>query len=89
MKQEKLKFYSEDGPGLPHSLEYRYFQVGECPREQAFERPEHRGFRSIVAALDYGQPGVAGAQGVVLSRKYSEMRLANLAGVGEALKRLG
>jgi hypothetical protein len=31
----------------------------------------------------------AGAQGVVLSRKYSEMRLANLAGCGAALKRLG
>jgi hypothetical protein len=31
----------------------------------------------------------AGAQGIVLSRKYSEMRLANLAGVGAALKELG
>ena len=31
----------------------------------------------------------AGAQGVVLSRKYSEMRLANLAAVGDALKALG
>jgi hypothetical protein len=31
----------------------------------------------------------AGAHGVVLSRKYSEMRLANLAGVGQALKALG
>ena len=30
----------------------------------------------------------AGAQGVVLSRKYSEMRLKNLAGVGAALKEL-
>jgi hypothetical protein len=30
-----------------------------------------------------------GAPGVVLSRKYAEMRLANLAGCGEALKELG
>jgi len=38
---------------------------------------------AVVAAFE------AGAQGVVLSRKYSEMRLANLAGVGEALRRIG
>lgn len=31
----------------------------------------------------------AGAQGVVLSRKYSEMKLTNLKGAGEALKELG
>jgi hypothetical protein len=31
----------------------------------------------------------SGAQGVVLSRKYSEMRLRNLAAVGDALKELG
>jgi hypothetical protein len=30
----------------------------------------------------------AGAQGVILSRKYSEMRLANLSGAGEAIKEL-
>jgi len=30
-----------------------------------------------------------GAQGVVLSRKYSEMRLENLAGAGDAIKELG
>lgn len=30
-----------------------------------------------------------GAQGVVLSRKYSEMRLDNLAGAGDAVKELG
>jgi hypothetical protein len=30
-----------------------------------------------------------GAQGVILSRKYSEMRLTNLAGAGQALKDLG
>jgi hypothetical protein len=29
-----------------------------------------------------------GAQGVVLSRKYSEMRLDNLAGAGDAIKEL-
>ena len=31
----------------------------------------------------------SGAQGVILSRKYSEMKLANLAAAGEALKDLG
>jgi hypothetical protein len=31
----------------------------------------------------------AGAPGVILSRKYSEMKLANLSGAGEALKDLG
>jgi hypothetical protein len=30
----------------------------------------------------------AGAHGVILSRKYSEMRLANLSGAGEAIKEL-
>jgi hypothetical protein len=29
-----------------------------------------------------------GAEGVVLSRKYSEMRLANLAGAGDAIRSL-
>lgn len=32
---------------------------------------------------------VSGASGVILSRKYSEMRLANLAAAGEALQELG
>ena len=31
----------------------------------------------------------AGADGVLLSRKYSEMKLANLRGAGEAIKQLG
>jgi hypothetical protein len=31
----------------------------------------------------------AGAPGVVLSRKYAEMKLTNLAGTGEALRELG
>jgi hypothetical protein len=31
----------------------------------------------------------AGAQGVVLSRKYSEMKLANLAGAGQGLREAG
>jgi hypothetical protein len=38
---------------------------------------------SVIAAFR------AGAPGVVLSRKYSEMRLANLAAVGDALRELG
>jgi len=31
----------------------------------------------------------SGAQGVVLSRKYSEMKLANLAGAGQGLREAG
>ena len=31
----------------------------------------------------------AGADGIILSRKYSEMRLANLAGAGEGLREAG
>jgi hypothetical protein len=31
----------------------------------------------------------AGAQGVILSRKYSEMKLGNLKGAGEAIKQVG
>jgi hypothetical protein len=31
----------------------------------------------------------AGAQGVVLCRKYSEMKLANLAGAGQGLREAG
>lgn len=31
----------------------------------------------------------AGAHGVLLSRKYSEMRVANLSGAGEAIRELG
>ena len=31
----------------------------------------------------------AGVQGIVISRKYSEMRLDSLSGVGDALKQLG
>src|SRR5262245_46358649 len=38
---------------------------------------------SVKAAL------TSGAAGVILSRKYSEMKLANLAAAGEALKDLG
>ncbi|TVR49820.1 MAG: hypothetical protein EA425_11355 [Puniceicoccaceae bacterium] len=38
-------------------------------------------FAAVTAALE------AGAQGVVLSRKYSEMRLANLAAAGDAVRR--
>jgi hypothetical protein len=30
-----------------------------------------------------------GADGVLLSRKYSEMRLANLSGAGDAIRQLG
>lgn len=38
---------------------------------------------AVTAALS------AGAPGVLLSRKYSEMRLANLSGAGDAIRELG
>jgi hypothetical protein len=31
----------------------------------------------------------AGSDGVILSRKYSEMKLANLSGAGAAIRQLG
>jgi hypothetical protein len=37
----------------------------------------------VLAAYKTGVPGI------VLSRKYSEMKLANLAGAGEAIRQLG
>jgi hypothetical protein len=40
-------------------------------------------YASTMAALK------AGAPGVILSRKYSEMRLTNLAGAGKAIKEFG
>ena len=41
------------------------------------------GTRDAVVAAFHG-----GAHGVILSRKYSEMKLANLSGAGEAIKQL-
>ena len=38
---------------------------------------------AVLAAFRVGAPGV------VLSRKYSEMKLANLAAAGEAIRQLG
>ncbi len=49
--------------------------LAHCSREQV---------KAAVLAAFAG-----GAQGVVLSRKYSEMQLANLSGAGEALRELG
>jgi hypothetical protein len=43
-----------------------------------------QGTRDAVLAAFRG-----GAHGVILSRKYSEMKLANLSGAGEAIKQLG
>jgi hypothetical protein len=57
--------------------------------------PRHRSIRFVVAALISSPEDVyaattaalkAGAQGVIFSRKYSEMRLANLAAGGRAVK---
>lgn len=49
--------------------------ITRCSREQVRD--------AVLAAFD------GGAAGVVLSRKYSEMRLDNLAGAGDALKEMG
>ncbi len=50
---------------------------GECPTTPERVRD------AVLGALR------GGAQGVILSRKYSEMQLANLSGAGQALKELG
>ena len=47
------------------------------------ERPLFVTKAAVMAAFQ------AGAHGVLLSRKYSEMRLANLSGAGEAIRELG
>lgn len=56
----------------------------DIPTDLKHSRTTPQGVRdAVLAALR------AGAHGVLLSRKYSEMRLANLGGAGEALKSLG
>ena len=45
--------------------------------------PEERAFDAVQAALR------AGSDGVLLSRKYSEMKLANLRGAGAGIKLSG
>ena len=56
----------------------------DIPTEKGEKKTQPSDVRAAVkAAL------TAGASGVVLSRKYSEMRLANLSAAGEALKELG
>lgn len=53
----------------------------DIPTEQGEKKTEASDVRAAVkAAMN------AGAQGVILSRKYSEMRLANLSAAGEALR---
>jgi hypothetical protein len=56
----------------------------DIPTGAAESKCTPEGVRDAVKAAFAG-----GAQGVVLSRKYSEMRLANLAGAGQALQELG
>ncbi len=55
----------------------------DIPTDAKNSKCTPQGTRDAVAAAFR-----AGAHGVVLSRKYSEMRLANLSGAGEAIKEL-
>jgi hypothetical protein len=56
----------------------------DIPTGESHSKSTPEGTRdAVLAALR------AGAPGVILSRKYSEMKLANLSGAGEALKKLG
>jgi hypothetical protein len=51
--------------------------------------PTAKGEKETTAEDTYASTAAAlraGAQGLVLSRKYSEMRLANLAGAGKAIR---
>lgn len=56
----------------------------DIPTDEKHSKSTPGGTRDAVLAAFRG-----GAHGVVLSRKYSEMKLANLSGAGEALKQLG
>src|SRR5215469_723562 len=56
----------------------------DIPTGAANSKCTPAGTRDAVLAAFHG-----GADGVILSRKYSEMKLANLAGAGEAIKSLG
>jgi hypothetical protein len=56
----------------------------DIPTRAANSKCTPEGTRNAVMAAFHG-----GADGVILSRKYSEMKLANLAGAGDAIKALG
>ncbi len=56
----------------------------DIPTDQSHSKCTPQGTRDVVAAAFK-----AGAPGVILSRKYSEMKLANLSGAGAAIKELG
>jgi hypothetical protein len=56
----------------------------DIPTAAGHSKCTPQGTRDAVLAAFRG-----GAEGVILSRKYSEMKLANLAGAGEAMKGLG
>ncbi len=56
----------------------------DIPTDQKHSKCTPQGTRDAVAAAFK-----AGAPGVILSRKYSEMKLANLSGAGEAIRALG
>ena len=56
----------------------------DVPTEASHSKSNPTGVHSAVLAAFQG-----GADGVILSRKYSEMKLANLAGAGDAVKELG
>jgi hypothetical protein len=56
----------------------------DIPTAADHSKSTPQGTEDAVLAAFHG-----GADGVILSRKYSEMRLTNLAGAGAALRRLG
>jgi hypothetical protein len=56
----------------------------DIPTDAANSKCSPGGTRDAVLAAFHG-----GADGVILSRKYSEMKLANLAGAGDAIRALG
>ena len=55
----------------------------DIPTQANKTKCTRQGTRDAVVAAFHG-----GAHGVILSRKYSEMKLANLSGAGEAIKQL-
>ncbi len=65
-------------------LARRSFLHGGTPTAARHSKCTHQGVRDAVVAAFHG-----GAEGVILSRKYSEMDLDHLARAGDAIRQLG
>ena len=69
-------------PGIEIDIPVLRADLGDAPSEVA--RCTRAGVRDMVK-----QAFRAGVPGIIISREYTEMRLENLSGVGDALRELG